>query len=80
MSLEEAVQAPCLHMNHERRPDSRIHVRLAARNCSLAVDAAVVRCSVWILQPDAVLYPWVLRFEEVCTAFLEEQAAAAASV
>jgi len=56
------------------RPGSRIHVRLAARNSSLAVAADVVRCSVWIVQADAVIYRGALRFEEVCTAFLEEQA------
>ena len=59
------------------RPGSRIHVRLAARNSSLAVEAAVVRCSVWILQSDVVIYRGALRFEEVCTAFLEEQTASA---
>ena len=30
------------------RPGSRIHVRVAARNWTLAVAADVVRCSVWI--------------------------------
>ena len=61
------------------RPGSRIHVRLAARNSSLAVAADVVRCSVWILQADVVIYRGALRFEEVCTAFLEEQAVTLAS-
>ena len=61
------------------RPGSRIHVRLAARNSSLAVAADVVRCSVWIVQADGVIYRGALRFEEACTAFLEEQAALVAS-
>ena len=54
------------------RPGSRVHIRLAARNCTLAVAADVVRCSVWILQADAVIYRGALRFEEECTAFWEE--------
>jgi hypothetical protein len=62
------------------RPGSRIHVRLAARSSSLAIDAAVVRCSVWILQADVVIYRGALRFEEVCTAFMEEQNALVAGV
>jgi hypothetical protein len=62
------------------RPGSRIHVRIAARNCSFAVAADVVRCSVWILQADVVIYRGALRFEEACTAFVEEQAALVVSV
>ena len=57
------------------RPGSRVHVRLAARNSTLAVAADVVRCSVWILQADAVIYRGALRFEEECPAFWEEQVA-----
>jgi hypothetical protein len=38
----------------------------------------VVRCTVWILQADLVIYRGALRFEEACTAFLEEQATAVA--
>jgi hypothetical protein len=60
------------------RPGSRIHVRIAARNSTLAVDAGVVRCSVWILQPDAVIYRGALQFAEECRTFWEEQAAAVA--
>ena len=55
------------------RPGSRIHVRIAARHWTVAVAAEVVRCSVWILQADAVIYRGALKFEEVCT--WEEQAA-----
>ena len=55
------------------RPGSRIHIRLAARNSSLAVGAVVVRCSVWILQADVVIYRGALRFDEPCTSFCEEQ-------
>jgi hypothetical protein len=58
------------------RPGSRIHVRIAARGGALAVTADVVRCSVWILQADAVIYRGALRFEEACTAFWEEQTVA----
>ena len=59
------------------RPGSRVHVRLAARNWTLAVAAEVVRCSVWSLHADAVIYRGALRFEEECGAFWEEQAVAA---
>jgi len=59
------------------RPGSRIHVRIAARHSTLAIDAGVVRCSVWILQADAVIYRGALRFEQECREFWEEQAAAA---
>jgi hypothetical protein len=45
------------------RPGSRIHVRVVARNWTLAVAADVVRCSVWLLQADAVIYRGALRFE-----------------
>ena len=61
------------------RPGSRIHVRIAARGGALAVAADVVRCSVWILQADTVIYRGALRFEQACSAFWEEQAAQAAS-
>jgi hypothetical protein len=61
------------------RPGSRIHVRIAARGGALAVAADVVRCSVWILQADAVIYRGALRFEEACAAFWEEQAVQATS-
>ena len=54
------------------RPGSRIHVRVAARNWTLAVSADVVRCSVWLLQADAVIYRGALRFEEACAVFLDE--------
>ena len=37
------------------RPGSRIHVRIAARHWTVAVAADVVRCSVWIVQADAVI-------------------------
>jgi len=56
------------------RPGSRIHLRLAARHSSLAVAADVVRCTVWILQADVVIYG-ALKFAEVCRSFLEEQSA-----
>jgi len=58
-------------------PGSRIHVRVAARNWTLAVAADVVRCSVWTLHADAVIYRGALRFEEACTPFWEEQAVTA---
>ena len=47
------------------RPGSRIHVRVAARNWTLAVAA------------DVVIYRGALRFEEACTPFWEEQAVTA---
>jgi len=50
-------------------------IGLAARNSTLAATAEIVRCSVWTLHADAVIYRGALRFEEVCTAFWEEQAA-----
>jgi hypothetical protein len=56
------------------RPGSRVHVPLAARSWTLAVAADVVRCSVWIVQADAVIYRGALRFEEACGASWEEQA------
>jgi hypothetical protein len=56
------------------RPGSRVHVRMAARNSTLAIAADVVRCSVWTLHADAVIYRGALRFEEDCRAFWEEQA------
>ena len=59
------------------RPGSRVHVRLAARHWTVAVAADVVRCSVWIVQADAVIYRGALRFEEAWTALWEEQAVAA---
>ena len=59
------------------RPGSRIHLRVAGRNWTLTVAADVVRCSVWILQADAVIYRGALRFEEACTPFWEEQAVTA---
>ena len=46
----------------------------AARNWTLAVAADVVRCSVWILQADVVIYRGALRFEEACSSIWEEQA------
>lgn len=55
------------------RPGSRIHVRVAARSWTLAVAANVVRCSVWLLQADSVIYRGALRFEEDCRSFWEEQ-------
>ncbi len=55
------------------RPGSRIHVRVAARHWTLAVAADVVRCSVWLLQADAVIYRGALRFEEDCGAHWQEQ-------
>jgi hypothetical protein len=58
------------------RPGSRIHVRIAARHWTLAVAADVVRCSVWIVQADAVIYRGAVRFEEECTALWEEPAVA----
>ena len=58
------------------RPGSRVHVRLAARHGTLAVEAGVVRCTVWLLQADVVIYRGALRFEQECRAFWEEQAAA----
>jgi hypothetical protein len=61
------------------RPGSRIHIRIAARGGALAVAADVVRCSVWIVQADAVIYRGALKFEETCTGFWEEQAASAPS-
>jgi hypothetical protein len=60
------------------RPGSRIHVRIVARHWTVAVAASVVRCSVWILQPDAVIYRGALRFEESCSSFWEEALAARA--
>ncbi len=58
------------------RPGSRVHVRIAARHCTLAVAADVVRCSVWLLQADSVIYRGALRFEETCTGVWEEQVGA----
>jgi hypothetical protein len=55
------------------RPGGRVHVRVAARNWTLAVAAEVVRCSVWLLQADAVIYRGALRFEEACAGVWEEQ-------
>jgi hypothetical protein len=55
------------------RPGSRVHVRIVARHTTLAVAADVVRCSVWILQADAVIYRGALRFEEACTGFWAEE-------
>jgi hypothetical protein len=54
------------------RPGSRVHVRVAARTWTLAVAADVVRCSVWIVQADAVIYRGALRFEEACAGVWEE--------
>jgi len=56
------------------RPGSRIHVRVAARHWTLAVAADVVRCSVWLLQADAVIYRGALRFEEACAGLWEQEA------
>ena len=56
------------------RPGSRVHVRMAARSWTLTVAADVVRCSVWLLQADSVIYRGALRFEEACGAVWEEQA------
>lgn len=56
------------------RPGSRVHVRLASRNRTLAVAAHVVRCAVWSLHPEnGVTYRGALRFEEACQSFWEEQ-------
>jgi hypothetical protein len=54
-------------------------VRIAARGGAPAVTADVVRCSVWILQADAVIYRGALRFEEACTVFWEEQSVQASN-
>ena len=56
------------------RPGSRVHVRMAARNSTLAIAADIVRCSVWTLHADAVIYRGALKFEEDCRTFWEEQA------
>ena len=56
------------------RPGSRVHVRLASKNRTLAVAAHVIRCAVWSLHPEnGVTYRSALRFEEVCQSFWEEQ-------
>jgi hypothetical protein len=56
------------------RPGSRVHVRLAAKNRTLAVAAHVVRCTVWALHPEeGVTYRGALRFEEECQSFWDEQ-------
>ena len=60
------------------RPGSRVHVRVAARNWTLAVAADVVRCSVWFVAGGCVIYRGALRFEEACAAVWEEQADASA--
>ena len=56
------------------RPGSRVHVRVAARRWTLAVAADVVRCSVWLLQADSVIYRGALRFEEACAGVWQEPA------
>lgn len=56
------------------RPGSRVHVRVAARSWTLAVAAHVVRCSVWLLQADSVIYRGALRFEEACGGVWGEEA------
>ena len=78
--LDLSVAGAQVQSERPLRPGSRIHVRIAARHSTLAVDAGVVRCSVWLLQADAVIYRGALRFEEPCTAFWEEQAAAGSSI
>jgi hypothetical protein len=56
------------------RPGSRVHVRLASKNRTLAVAAHVVRCVVWSLHlEEGVTYRAALRFEEACQSFWEEQ-------
>ncbi len=56
------------------RPGSRVHVRVAARTWTLAVSADVVRCSVWLLQADSVIYRGALRFEEACAGVWDQGA------
>ena len=76
--LDLSTNGAQLQSERPLRPGSRVHVRVAARHWTLAVDAAVVRCSVWILESDAVIYRGALSFEEACGALWEEQAVAAA--
>jgi hypothetical protein len=55
------------------RPGGQVHVRLAGHNATLTVTAQVVRCSIWTLHADSVIYRGALRFDEDCAAFWDEQ-------
>ena len=70
------LSASGLHVQSERplRPGSRIHVRLEARNGTLAVAAQVIRCEVWDVTSESVTYRGGLQFEEACRSFYEGQA------
>ena len=71
--LDVSVHGAQVQSERPLRPGSRVHVRLVARHFTLVVAAEVIRCSVWILQADVVIYRGALRFEEPCPSFWEEQ-------
>ena len=46
------------------RPGARVHLQVATAARTFSIEAHVVRCSVWILDPvDGVRYRGALRFE-----------------
>jgi hypothetical protein len=70
--LDVSAHGAQLQSERPLRPGSRVHLRVAARHWTLAVAADVVRCSVWLVHADAVIYRGALRFEEPCAAVWEE--------
>ena len=47
------------------RPGARVHLQVATAARTFAIDAQVLRCAVWILDPiDGVRYRGALRFDQ----------------
>ncbi len=47
------------------RPGARVHLQVTTAARTFAIDAQVLRCAVWILDPiDGVRYRGALRFEQ----------------
>lgn len=54
------------------RPDSRVLARVVVGDQTVTIPATVLRCSVWAVDPEAVIYRAGLRFEELCLPIWEE--------
>lgn len=56
------------------RPGARVHVQLVTRGRTFALSAQVLRCVVWALDAQGVLYRGALQFVDRCLSFREPDA------
>jgi PilZ domain len=56
------------------RPGSRVLARVVVADQTVTIPALVLRCSVWVVDSEAVTYRAGLRFEELCLPIWEELA------